>query len=76
MIGNARVSGLNGFHRPSEHLGLVVFLFSAVFFVIAARRSGDVPPGFIAALLFLFVCAVLLLPYLSRALSGADSNND
>jgi hypothetical protein len=45
------------------------FLFSAVFFVISALRSGDVP-GLIGAFLFLMAFIVFLLPHLTRAFSA------
>lgn len=70
---NAHRPFLDRFDRPGELVSWALFLGSAVFFVISALRSGDVP-GLIGALLFLFACVIFLVPYLSRALRIAHSN--
>ena len=55
--------------KPNELWCWMPFLFSAVFFVISALRSGDVP-GLIGAFLFLMAFIVFLLPHLTRAFSA------
>jgi Ca2+/Na+ antiporter len=57
------------FEKSNELWSWVLFLFSAVFFVISALRSGDIA-GLIGAVLFLLACIVFLLPYLTRAITS------
>jgi hypothetical protein len=57
------------FEKLNELWCWVLFLFSAVFFVISALRSGDIP-GLIGAVLFLLACIVFLLPYVTRAIAS------
>ncbi|MDX1512410.1 MAG: hypothetical protein R3174_01590 [Gammaproteobacteria bacterium] len=57
--------------RPGELVSWVLFLCSAIFFVVSALRSGDLP-GLVGALLFLIACLVFLVPCARRALRRSD----
>lgn len=56
---------------PGELICWVLFLFSAIFFVVSALRSGDMP-ALIGALLFLSACVVFLVTYVGRTLRSRD----
>ncbi len=53
-------------HKRFEYLcqmwGWALFIISALFFIVASLRSGDIL-SFLGALFFLIACFVFLLPY-------------
>jgi len=57
------------FEKSNELWSWMLFLFSAVFFVISALRSGDIA-GLIGTVLFLLACIVFLLPYPTRSINS------
>ena len=49
--------------------GWVLFVFSALFFIAASLRAGDLL-GLFGALLFLIACFVFLVPFVKRRRSA------
>ena len=54
----------NGPQRDKKYdlLGWILFVFSAVFFMAASIRAGDVV-GLLGGLFFLLACVAFLAPY-------------
>lgn len=50
------------FDRRCHLWGWSLFIFSALFFIVASVRAGDIV-SLLASLLFLVACFVFLLPY-------------
>ena len=51
--------------RAHEILGWVLFILSAVGFIVSSARIGDIP-GIAGSVLFLAGCLVFLVPLLRR----------
>ncbi len=49
----------------SQLWGWILFVMSAVFFVVSSIRNGDVV-GFIGSVLFLVGCAVFMIPLVAE----------
>jgi hypothetical protein len=52
--------------RAVEILGWVLFVLSALGFIVSSLRSGDLP-GLLGGVLFLAGCLAFLLPLMRRA---------
>ena len=51
--------------RTFNLIGWILFVLSAIGFIVSSLRSGDVP-ALIGSLLFLVACLVFLIPFLRR----------
>jgi hypothetical protein len=56
-----------------DFLGWILFLISAVAFVVSGLRNGDTA-GLVGAVFFLVACVIFLIPYLRRGGSVASDH--
>ena len=52
--------------------GWILFVFSAIFFIVSSLRAGD-PVSLVGGLLFLLACFVFLVPLVQEMMTGSSS---
>ena len=62
-------------HDYFQLCGWLLFVFSALFFIISSIRAGDIL-SLIGGIVFLIACFVFLVPVISAILSAANLSSE